>query len=132
MATRSVSKAVRATPAAWAIAPPGYSDDTGARIRGYLASVRPLRGVADLGDRDEYQRGRGLIERLALSARGTGGPTLQLSIAQCADVLHFIHHSEPLDPSTWWSDLEDALSHVVGFDEVLLALESSLRARVRR
>lgn len=109
---------------------PGYSDDTAPRIRAYLASMRPLLG-GGAADSEEYHRGRSLIERLALSARGEDAPILALSRSQCADVLHFIWRSEPIEPAGWWEDPEDAPSHVVGFDFVLQALESSLRARGR-
>src|SRR5580700_11009502 len=106
MAHPSLPKLVRA--AARAYSDP--SEDTADRIRAYLASVCPLSGCdvsaarTYTGADDYYQRGRSLIERLALSARGTHDPTLQLTATQAADVLYFIHNSEPIAPRTWWVD----------------------------
>jgi hypothetical protein len=104
-------------------------DDTAPQIRAYLASVRPMVGIADLYESEPYQRGRSLIERVAISARGGDVPTLRLTAAQCADVVYFIHSSEPLEPSTWWSDPKDEPSHLVGFYIVLGTLEKSLRRK---
>jgi len=39
------------------------SDNTRDRIRAFMHSMRPLRGVADLIDSDAYQYGRALLER---------------------------------------------------------------------
>lgn len=107
----------------------GYTDDTGPRIRAYLASVRPRRGVAGVGEEEEYQRGRSLIERVALSAHGDGSPTLRLTATQCADVVNFVRQSDPVTPRTWWSEPADAPSHLVGLCFVLDAVESSLRGK---
>jgi hypothetical protein len=107
-------------------------DATGNRIRAYLASVRPLGGVADLGTDEFYQRGRSLIERLALSAEDDALPSLRLTAAQCADVVRFIAMSEPIEPSTWWEDPEGAPSHIAGFTLLMNAVESSLRGPGRR
>jgi hypothetical protein len=126
MATRSLPKTTRATTRPAEI---GYTDDTAPRIRAYLASMRPLRGSeGDIHYEDSYQRGRSLIERLALSAHDTDSPTLRLSAEQCADVLHFIANSEPLEPATWWRDPKEAPSHVVGFMIIVNALKDSLRS----
>jgi hypothetical protein len=105
----------------------GISDNTGHRIRAFLASVRPLRGVADVECDDRYQRGRALIERMAISAKGEGKPSIVLSATHCADVLRFLHHVEPLEPQRWWEDPDDSPSHLVGFMFVLQTLEKSLR-----
>jgi hypothetical protein len=106
--------------------PVGYSEDTSARIYAYLASVRPLRGVADLGQREDFQRGRALIERMAMSAQGMDPPRLYLGRSYCADVLRFISQTEPLEPRDWWNDPEGSPSHVVGFNFVLQTLADSL------
>jgi hypothetical protein len=106
---------------------PAYTDDTGPRIRAYLASVRPLRGVSGLGDDQRYQRGRSAIERLALSAAGEDSPTHRLSVSQCADVAYFVSSSEPLDARHWWQEPRNAPSHVVGFHMVMDAVEAALR-----
>jgi hypothetical protein len=76
---------------------------------------------------EPYQSGRSLIERPAISARGTDAPTLPLTAPQYADVVHFVQYSEPLEPSTWWSDPKRGPSHWVGFLFVLGAVEESLR-----
>lgn len=100
------------------------------RIRAYLASVRPMRDVDFGGETDEAnQRGRSLIERLAISAADTADvPPLRLSAGQVADVLSFVHCSEPIDPANWHVDPDNEPSHLVGLTLVLSALEASLRA----
>jgi hypothetical protein len=128
-ATRSLSKPTRATAPPRSPTSEEYFEETAQRIRAYLASVRPLRDSADLPGSEPYQSGRSLIERLALSARGTEAPTLRLTAAQCADVVHFVRCSEPLERSTWWSDPKRGPSHWVGFIFVLEAVEESLRAK---
>jgi hypothetical protein len=99
-------------------------DGTANRLRAYLASMQPLRGSD--GDDDIYQRGRSLIERMAISSRGDQLPSIRLTARQCADVLHFIATSEPIEPRTWWKDPENAPSHVVGFGFVLWAIHDYL------
>lgn len=107
---------------------PGYTDRTADRLRAYLASVRPLRGVAGIAESDEYQRGRALIESMALAAgRADEWPSLRLSVAQCADVLHFVYESEPVNARAWWSDPTEAPSHVCGYLMALGCVEGSLR-----
>jgi hypothetical protein len=101
-------------------------DDTDRRIRAYLASVRPLQGGSY--EDDNYHRGRSLVERLALSSSGDDEPILELSPIDCANILHFVHSSEPFEPRTWWKDPEHGPSHLVGFAFVLRAVEDSLRA----
>ena len=102
------------------------NDRTDTRIRAYLASIRPMRDVIYQADIEEAnQRGRALIERLALSAEEGDLPSLRLTAEGAADVLSFIHCSEPVDPATWWAYGE--ISHVCGFNDVLKAVEASLR-----
>jgi hypothetical protein len=129
MATRSVSRRAQAQSRNLSPAPaaaPFPSEATSDRIRAFLASMRPLRG-SDAAGCDEYQRGRALIERLALSGFEQEPPSLRLNAAQCADVLNFLARSEPVEPRGWWRDPRDAPSHVVGHHLVLWALEDSLR-----
>jgi hypothetical protein len=121
MSTKSTS--VRARPI-------HHSEDTADRIRAYLASVRPLRGV-EFED-TPYQRGRSLIEQLALSADGTEQPTLRLSTLECADVVFFVAKSEPIQDRNWWLEPTDAPSHLVGLKFVLGAVEASLRDKGKR
>lgn len=108
------------------------SDNTADRIRAYLASARPMRGVADLAGDDRYQRGRSVIERMALSAPGTEMPTLKLTAAQCADVLYFVARVEPVEPRAWWEDPDDAPSHLCGLMFVLDTVADALRGKVVR
>jgi hypothetical protein len=98
-----------------------------------LASVEPIGGRAgDVSMDARYFRGRALIERMALQARGIDYPTLRLSLGDCADVTYFVGHSVPLEPSSWWHDPKDAPSHLVGFMIVLTTVEKSLRAASAR
>jgi hypothetical protein len=106
-------------------------DENELQIRGYLASMRPIRGVVGLDDGDEYQRGRRLIEKLALSARGHRRPTLKLTADECADVLHFISDVEPVDREKWWKDPNHD-GHTAGFVLVLDAVRDSLRESAER
>jgi hypothetical protein len=56
---------------------PNYSDETAARLRAYLASMAPLGGYeTGAWDMESCQRGRALIERLALSAPEDDPPGL--------------------------------------------------------
>lgn len=103
------------------------TDRTSARIRAFLSSMQPLSGVAGLEGEQEFRRGRALIERLADSAEADHAPTLRLSPAQCADVVHFLAEIEPVEPASWWTDPQDAASHAVGLKFILEALEASLR-----
>ncbi|MGO9592984.1 MAG: hypothetical protein ACLQFF_12565 [Steroidobacteraceae bacterium] len=106
---------------------PGYSDNTADAVRAYLASLQPVDGC-DLTDDKSYWNGRVLIERIALSAKGEDVPTLRLSVSECADVLRFIHCSQPVRRSAWWRDPPGKPSHLIGFIMVLQVLENSLRA----
>jgi hypothetical protein len=105
-----------------------HPDRTDNRLRAYIASMRPLRGCCWREEIEEiHQRGRVLIERLAISARGDGDPEFLLKADECADVLRYMASLEPLDPRAWWRDPSDGPSHVVGFNLLLRALERSLR-----
>jgi hypothetical protein len=104
-------------------------DSTANRLRAYLASMRPL-GDSNADD-DAYQRGRSLIERMAISSCEDHAPSIRLTAGQCADVLHFIRTSEPIEPRTWWQDPKNAPSHVVGFMFVLWTMQDSLSRRAR-
>ena len=123
------TQSAAATSDATALPPIGASDQTADRIRAFLMSVRPLQGVADIEGGGRYQRGRALIERMALSAKEEEDPTIVLSPLHCADVLKFLSSVEPLEPQTWWQDPDDAPSHLVGFEFVLRTLERSLRSK---
>lgn len=106
-------------------APPlDYSDDTGPRIRAYLASVLPL---GRSGEDEDYKRGRVLIERMALSARGEDDPRIELSAEDCADVLAFVRDSVPFDESTWFDEREDSPSHLCGLQFILASVIDNLR-----
>jgi hypothetical protein len=107
-----------------------YSDDTDDRVRAFVAALQPLGGLAVAEMFPEYSRGRALIERVAQRAKGKGDAPLAatLSPSECADVLRFISQSEPIEPENWWQDPKGAPSHLVGFIEVLQAIEKNLRA----
>jgi hypothetical protein len=102
-------------------------DRTDARIRAFISSMRPMRGSSGARS-DAYQRGRELIENLAVSAEDDGSPALRFTRSDCADVAAFLMFSEPVAPRDWWSDDNDEPSPVVGYHFVLGALEDSLRA----
>jgi hypothetical protein len=102
-------------------------DGTVGAMFAYVASMRPLRGVADVEGRVEYQRGRSLIQRLGISATGDGMPTLALSPRDCADILYFMHYSEPVESERWWEDPAQGPSHVLGMNIALQVIEKSLR-----
>jgi hypothetical protein len=104
------------------------NDRADACIRTYLASVQPIDGVIFDGNAPVNRGGRSIIESLALSAEGTDkAPRLRLSADEVADVLAFIHCSEPVDRETWWTFPEGGPSQIEGFTLVLEALEQSLR-----
>jgi hypothetical protein len=105
--------------------PCGYSDNTDRRILAFLASMQPLSGGG--GESDGFHRGRSIIERMAISAKGTEPPSIWLQTDHCADVLEFLAHVEPLEPSGWWDDPEDSPSHTVGLQFVLRTLAANLR-----
>jgi hypothetical protein len=115
----------KSSPPSTAAHAPGYSDDTGARIRAYLASVELLPG--SVHDLTQYQRGWTLIQRLAESATGEDSPTFRLSAEEAATVLRFIAESQPVTPRTWWEDPKDGPSHWAAFTFVLAAVEATLR-----
>lgn len=106
-----------------------YSDDSGPRIRAYLASMRPMRGVADIYSLETYQRGRSLIEAMALTATGEDMPAIRLSAADCADILAFVSYSEPVEPGSWWKDPKGSPSHLVGYYLIVQAVQAALRRR---
>jgi hypothetical protein len=110
-----------------------YSERSGPRIRAYLASMRPLRGCSGLADKDEYQRGRSLIEKLAIwhDCIDAGElPELAMTIADASNIVEFIRNSEPVEGDGWWNDSNTpGPSHLCGFHEVLRALNESLDYR---
>jgi len=103
----------------------GYSDDTALRILALLASVKPLAGSD--GQDETFYRGRSIVERIAISAKGTDSPSIQLGIEHCADVLRFLAYVEPFEPGTWWEDPPNSPSHTVGLQIVLRAMADSLQ-----
>ncbi len=100
-------------------------EDTAACLFAYLASVEPI----DPEDLEEpYKHARALIERLALSADAKKDPTLNVTVNECADILHFIGSSTPIKArGNWWDDPEERPSHVVGFLIALDVVERKLR-----
>jgi hypothetical protein len=102
----------------------GASDRTDRRIQAFLASVGPLRG---LPVSEGVNRGRSIIERMAMSADGEGDPAIRLSPQHCADVLEFLSRVEALEPKNWWTEPAESPSHLVGYQIVLQTLEANLR-----
>jgi hypothetical protein len=88
--------------------------------------MRPLSGVADMSESNEYQRGRAVLERLADSAEGTDDPKLRLTLRQEAQICEYLSSIEPFDPTGWWNDTPDQTSHVCGFHAVMDALARAL------
>lgn len=121
MATRKSTRAAQA--------PDHYHPDaTGAQLLALMASLRTQRGSSGLADEDEYQRGRSVIERIAISAGNSDEEApMRLTAAQCADVLHYLDSCEPIEPRTWWDDPEEGHSHVAGFYRLIRCMEASLR-----
>ena len=108
---------------------PGASDKTADRIRAFLMSVRPLRDASPVADQqDAYQLGRVTIERMANASLGTDDPDIVVTLSEAADVLSFLSWIEPFEPRNWWTDPENAPSHVCGLEFVLRTLERSLRS----
>lgn len=105
-----------------------YSDRTADRLRAYLASMRPLRGSDRLDEDDDYQAGRALVERMALSPGDddTDQPALRLSADECVQVLQFMACTEPVDREAWWTDPKESPSHLAGFYMVLRCLQDSI------
>jgi hypothetical protein len=101
------------------------TDGTAYRILAFLASVQRLSGGGS-SDAD-FERGRSIIERMAISAEGQDDPEIQLALDHCADVLQFLSFIEPLEPESWWQDPAEGPSHLVGFQFVLRTLRANLQ-----
>jgi hypothetical protein len=124
-ARRAAPRAQRKRTSAEPIKIDTYTDDTAPQILAFLVSMECL---FDEGQVYEgFHRGRSLIERIAMSAKGTDSPRIRLSNEECADVLHFLAQVQPRDKRNWWIDPEDAPSPVTGLQFVLFALKESLR-----
>jgi hypothetical protein len=103
--------------------PAGPSEDAHARIRAFVASMVPSNPLSR-----EAERGRSLIEQIALSTEGADHhPSIRLAPDQCADVLSFIASVEPRTPDNWWDSPQDSPCHVTGMTLVLWTLVDSLR-----
>jgi hypothetical protein len=75
-------------------------EHTDARIRGYLAAVRHIRG---LEPKEAWSRGRAVIERIAVCSVGYGEPIIDLTPQECADALVFVEYSEPIEPERFFA-----------------------------
>lgn len=103
------------------------SDHTRERIRAFMDSLQPLE---DLAIDRSYQDGVAAIQRIAASAPEddpTGFPTARLTADDVANVLDYLHSSEPRDPANWWKDPDGAPSPMCGRDLVLGCLEENVR-----
>ena len=99
-------------------------EETGATIRSFLASVRPLRGCCHCDD-DQFHRGRALVELLALSAEDHLAPPL--SSADYANILRFIHGIEPIEPKYFFVDRDGVRTPQCGLNTLLEIVEQHLR-----
>lgn len=99
-------------------------EETSARIRAYVAALIPLRGCAVS---ESWHRGRGIVEEFALSCEGADEPRKPLTLEECADVLAFMHHSEPRDVEAFHANEDDVPNVQCGLMEVLIALEEAVR-----
>ncbi|MEX1993628.1 MAG: hypothetical protein WD929_03110 [Steroidobacteraceae bacterium] len=105
-----------------------WEDATAARITAFLGAVRPLRGCEML---EPYYRGGRVIAELAASSAGSDRPAMSLTLDQVADVLNFLHHSEPWNPGEFEIEPRNKPSQVVGRMFVLEALEEAVRRHAR-
>lgn len=121
MATRSLRR-----PKAVSSPDAGPAEDTGSRIRAYLASMQPMKGIGTDSDA-EICRATSVILQLASSAHGMDSPAHRLTRQEALDVIAFMRHCEPKSPRTWWSDPDNAPSHWTGWGFVLGAIEDALR-----
>jgi hypothetical protein len=99
---------------------------THARIYAYLHALQPLSGCCMS---EGYQRGRELIAILAETSEGYDPPKRKLSLDECAEVLAFMHWSEPRSRATFYKEPNDKPSIECGFHMVLSAVEDAIRGR---
>jgi hypothetical protein len=108
-----------------------HSDETAPRIRAFLASMRPTRGVMLNEASDEsFHRGRAVIEKLAICSVGTELPAVIISLREVADVLFFLAAIGPVDLKSWWDEPIECTSAICGYHSVLNALEESIRRSI--
>ena len=102
-------------------------DHTDHRIRAFLASMQSDPDTEFNSEiKTQINRGRSLIEHLAIDAAGGMEPDLKLSPADCADILTYMSSNCPISPRAWWND-NGAISHVCGYHAILDAMADSLR-----
>jgi hypothetical protein len=92
-----------------------------ARIRAFLARVRPLIGNEV---RECYWDGRALIEALALAFE-TEDESYHWSVADCATVADFISAVQPVKGTCFCND-DSRVNATCGFHEVLYFMQSEL------
>ena len=103
-------------------------EQTRARVYAYLHALQPMDGCAVT---DGYQRGRELIAILAETSEGDGWPKRKLSLDECADVIAYMHSSEPRNRGTFYKDVTGKPSVECGYHFVLFALEEAIRAAIK-
>ena len=98
------------------------TDDTGRRIFAYLHSLQFM-------EAEMYgHAGREVIEQLGIDSIGLEqDPPVQLSVAQCADVLEFMAVTQPKDVDGWLRNREGEPSVHCGLLHVLNIMVRSLR-----
>lgn len=100
-------------------------EHTRERIYAYLHALKPLSGNCIS---EEYQRGREIIAILAETSEGYDYPKRELTLDECADVVAFMHLSEPRDRRTFLTEPRGQPSMECGYHIVLSAVEDSLRS----
>ncbi|MEX0734565.1 MAG: hypothetical protein WD944_06530 [Steroidobacteraceae bacterium] len=98
---------------------------TRARIYAYVHALQPLDGCEVM---DGYQRGRELVTILAETSEGYDMPRRRLTLDECADVVTFMHTSEPRNRATFYKDLPGRPSIECGLHIVLCTIEKTLRS----
>jgi hypothetical protein len=105
-----------------------YIDHTMPRILAYLASVCAVEGeFCRAEDQNEFSRGHALVRRMAFSAAGMDVPCVRLTVEECADVVMFLSHVEPIEPREFFKEPDDVPSHLVGYYLVLANVRNELR-----
>lgn len=86
-------------------------------VRLFLSAVRPTPDCCFCGN-EQFQRGRGLLERLGAEK------TVELGLWQCADILSYIHSVYPLEGTCFCGTGDEV---TCGYHIVLEHIESRLR-----
>ncbi len=102
-------------------------EHTKTRIYAYLHARQVLSGNHIS---EEYQRGRELIAILAETSEGYDKPKRKLALDECADVIAYMHGSEPRNRDTYSREPDSNPSIECGHNIVLWAVEEAIRNAV--